>query len=261
MRGVFTLSVSRGIGKLCCAAEKCDFPCASDLFPAFPAVLTAAKNARIKEFFMNQKAFHAMSYGVYIVSTWDNGRPTGCTANCAAQITSSPATVMVSINKDNYTNKCIADCGHFAISVLSENSDPAIIGTFGFRSGKDVNKFDSVAYAVKDTLPVVSDSCAYIACRVINTMDSPTHTVFLGEVIGADVTSENKPMTYAYYHGVIKGKTAKNAPTYIEEEKQAGKYTCSVCGYEYSGNSPFEELPDDWTCPVCGQPKSVFRKS
>ena len=59
---------------------------------------------------MNPKAFHSLSYGVYIVSTWDNGRPTGCTANCAAQITSSPATVMVSINKDNYTNKCIADC-------------------------------------------------------------------------------------------------------------------------------------------------------
>ena len=74
---------------------------------------------------MNPKAFHSLSYGVYIVSTWDNGRPTGCTANCAAQITSSPATVMVSINKDNYTNKCIADCGHFAISVLAENSRTA----------------------------------------------------------------------------------------------------------------------------------------
>ena len=210
---------------------------------------------------MNPKAFHSLSYGVYIVSTWDNGRPTGCTANCAAQITSSPATVMVSINKDNYTNKCIADCGHFAISVLAENSDPAIIGTFGFRSGKDCDKFDSVAYAVKDTMPVVSDSCAYIVCRVIGTMDTSTHTVFLGEVIGADVTSSNPPMTYAYYHTVVKGKTAKNAPTYIEEKAEAGKYVCSVCGYEYSGNIPFAELPDDWVCPVCGQPKKVFRKA
>ena len=168
---------------------------------------------------------------------------------------------MVSINKDNYTNKCIADCGHFAISVLAENSNPAIIGTFGFRSGKDCNKFDSVPYAVKDTLPVVSDSCAYIACRVIDTMDSPTHTVFLGEVIGADVTSANPPMTYAYYHSVVKGKTAKNAPTYIAEEVEKGKYVCSVCGHEYSGNIPFEELPDSWTCPVCGQPKAVFKKN
>ena len=209
---------------------------------------------------MNAKAFHSLSYGVYIVSAWDNGRPTGCTANCAAQITSSPATVMVSINKENYTNKCIRDCGHFSVSVLAENSDPAIIGTFGFRSGKDFDKFSAVPWAVKDTLPVVTDSCAYIACRVIDTMDSPTHTVFLGEVIGADVLSDNPPMTYAYYHGVIKGKTARNAPTYIEEEAPAGKYVCSVCGHVYTGNVPFEDLPDSWVCPICGQPKSVFKK-
>lgn len=212
---------------------------------------------------MNSRAFHSLSYGVYIVSTWDNGRPTGCTANCAAQITSSPATVMVSINKDNYTNRCIADCGHFAISILAENSDPSIIGTFGFRSGKDFNKFEQVPYAVKDALPVVTDSCAYIACRVVGTMDTSTHTIFLGEVIGADVLSDNPPMTYAYYHKVIKGKTAKNAPTYIaeEEEKPAGKYVCSLCGYEYSGNVPIEELPESWVCPVCGAPKSLFKKA
>ncbi len=214
---------------------------------------------------MNPFTFHAMSYGVYIVSTWDHGRPTGCTANCAAQITANPATVMVSINKENFTNRCIFDCGHFAISVLAENSDPSVIGTFGFRSGKDFNKFDSVPYQVRDTLPIVSDSCAYIACRVIDTMDSPTHTVFLGEVIGAEKLSDNPPMTYAYYHSVIKGKTAKNAPTYLEEKTEPApeakeRYVCSVCGYEYNGNIPFEQLPEDWKCPVCGQPKKVFRK-
>ena len=76
--------------------------------------------------FYGSKSIHTLSYGVYIVSTWDEGRATGCTANSAIQVTSSPATVLVSINKDNYTNKCIAACGHFALSVLAENSDPAI---------------------------------------------------------------------------------------------------------------------------------------
>ena len=214
---------------------------------------------------MDPKAFYAMSYGVYVVSAWDNGRPTGCTANCAAQITSSPATVMVSINKDNYTNKCIKDCGHFAISVLAETSDPAIIGTFGFRSGKDYNKFDDVAYSVKDKMPILDDCCAYIACKVIDKMETSTHTVFLGEVIGAETVKKATPMTYAYYHGVIKGKTAKNAPTYIAEEANseasaAEKYTCPVCRYEYEGDVPFEELPDDWVCPICGAPKKIFEK-
>ena len=73
-------------------------------------------------------------------------------------------------------------------------------------------------------------------------------------------------MTYAYYHKVIKGKSPKNAPTYIAdggenmEKKTEAKYVCSVCGYEYDGDTPFEDLPDDYICPVCGQPKSVFVK-
>ena len=166
---------------------------------------------------MDTRAFRALSYGVYIVSTWDNGRPTGCTANCVAQVTAQPAVMMVGINKDNHTNRCIADCGHFAVSVLAEDTDPSVIGTFGFRSGADFDKFAETPYDVRSALPVVRDSCAYIVCRVQKAIDTATHTLFLGEVIGAEMRNARKPMTYAYYHEVVKGRTAKNAPTYIAE--------------------------------------------
>ena len=59
---------------------------------------------------------------------------------------------------------------------------------------------------------------------------------------------------------VLKGKTAPKAPTYQAEEKSEGKYVCKICGYVYSGDVPFEELPDSWVCPVCGAPKSQFEK-
>ena len=47
------------------------------------------------------------------------------------------------------------------------------------------------------------------------------------------------------------------------------KYKCSVCGYVYDpdvgdadgqikAETPFEELPDDWVCPLCGAPKDQF---
>lgn len=36
------------------------------------------------------------------------------------------------------------------------------------------------------------------------------------------------------------------------------KYICTVCGYVYEDEIPFEELPDDWTCPICSEPKSSF---
>ena len=211
---------------------------------------------------MNPNAFRKLSYGVYVISSWEEGRPTGCTANSVMQITSEPATVAVSINHDNYTNGCISRSGRFAVSVLSETSDPSIIGTFGFQSGKTVNKFDSVEYEQKANLPVVKDSCAWIVCEVIDRMETATHTVFLGKVVDADEQGAGEPMTYAYYHKVIRGKSPKNAPTYLPEEEKAqeARWVCSVCGYVYDGETPFEQLPDSFVCPVCRQPKSAFVK-
>lgn len=214
---------------------------------------------------MNKNAFRQLSYGVYIISTWDKGRAVGCTANSAMQITSDPATIAVSINHDNYTNQCIQESGKFAVSILGEHSDPGIIGTFGFKSSREHNKFDEVAQEVKAFLPVVADACAYIVCDVVDKMETDTHTVFLGKVVDADTLKKDDAMTYAYYHNVIKGKSPKAAPTYIAEETEAQenkteRYVCSVCGYVYEGDIPFEELPEDYTCPVCKQPKSVFRK-
>ena len=213
---------------------------------------------------VNKNAFQDMSYGVYIISTLDGTRPTGCVANSAMQITSEPATIAVSINHDNYTNGCIEKSGKFAISILSENSDAGLIGTFGFQSGKDVDKFDGVDAVVKEDIPVVADACGYVVCKVIDKMETATHTVFLGEVIDADVLNKEDAMTYAYYHKVVKGKSPKNAPTYIAEEVEevkAAKRVCGICGYEYDGAVPFEELSDDFVCPICKQPKSVFKKA
>jgi rubredoxin len=49
------------------------------------------------------------------------------------------------------------------------------------------------------------------------------------------------------------------------------KWKCSVCGYIYDPEDgdpeggiepgiPFEELPDDWVCPVCGASKDQFER-
>lgn len=212
---------------------------------------------------INKNVFRNMSYGVYIISTLDGTRPTGCVANSAMQITSEPASIAVSINHDNYTNGCIEKTGKFALSILSEQSDAGLIGTFGFQSGKDVDKFDNVEAVKKEGISVVADACGYIVCKVVDKMETSTHTVFLGEVMDADVLRKKDAMTYAYYHKVVKGKSPKNAPTYIAEEVEevkTAKWVCGICGYEYNGAVPFEELPEDFTCPLCKQPKPVFRK-
>lgn len=213
---------------------------------------------------MNNKAFYDLSYGVYLCTTWDNGRPVGCVANSAMQITSTPATIAVSINRDNYTHKCISDTGYFAITVMGEKCDPKLIGTFGFRTSKETDKFDGVPYGVRGKLPVPDGGIAYFSCKVVDRMETATHTVFLGEVFDCDELAQDTPMTYAYYHKELKGKTAKNAPTYQEEpedqEAPRARYVCTVCGYEYDGDVPFEELPEGFVCPLCGVGKEMFKK-
>lgn len=230
------------------------------MFAPYALILRHISSSEVRTIDMNNSAFRALSYGVYILSTWDNGRPTGCTVNSVMQITSSPATIAVSVNKNNYTHDCILKSKKFAVSVLHEQSSPDIISVFGFSSGRDTDKFSKVDYAVKGMMPVVANSAAYIVCDLEKTMETNTHTVFLGKVADADVLENKPPMTYAYYHNVVKGKTAKNAPTYIEEKTEKGKWVCSVCGYVYDGEVPFEELSDDFRCPVCKQPKSAFVK-
>ncbi len=218
---------------------------------------------------MNINVLRNLSYGVYAVTTLDGERPTGCIANSAMQITSTPATIAVSINHDNFTNECIEKSGRLAVSILSEKTDPSIIGTFGYHSGKDIDKFEKMDYEMIDGLPIIKDSCGYIVCKVVDKFETATHTIFLGEIVDGDVLQDENPMTYAYYHKVIKGSSPKNAPTYIPEEQEVvaeetvpeekasiKQYVCTVCGYIYDG----DEVPEDYKCPICGVGKDKFKE-
>ena len=210
---------------------------------------------------MDTRVFRSMSYGVYVVGSMDGSRPVGCVANSIMQITSSPATVAVSLNHDNYTNSCVEKSGFFSFSILGQESDPSLIGSFGFRTSKEADKYEGVDYEMVGGCPVIKDSCGYVVCRVVNRMETATHTVFLGEVIEAEVSqAQYQPMTYAYYHQVIKGKSPKNAPTYLPEEapSEGGKavWVCQVCGYVYEG----DPLPADYHCPVCRPDATHFKR-
>lgn len=227
---------------------------------------------------MNHKALHKISYGLYIISSKKGKKFNGQIANTVFQVCSEPPVVAVCINKENLTHEFIKESNVFTVSILSQNSPMKFIGLFGFKSGREVDKFKETKYKVGVTgAPVVLDnSIGFLEAEVMSSADVKTHTVFFGKVVEADILNDKEPMTYAYYHTVKKGKAPKTAPTYIgegsqEEGKKMGRYICKVCGYIYdpekgdpdSGIKPgttFEELPDDWVCPVCGVGKDDFEK-
>lgn len=165
---------------------------------------------------MNINVLNNISYGVYVATVNDskNQRPTGCIVNSVMQVTANPATVALSVNTANYTNGLIKFEGLFAISILPESVDPKIIGNFGFRSGRDFDKFKDVPYHLEMGVAVPDAACGFIVLSLIDALEAGSHTVFLGKVEDGDVMCDLPVMTYSYYHNVIKGKSPKNAPTY-----------------------------------------------
>lgn len=227
---------------------------------------------------IDTKAFRSISYGLYVVTSRDGERLNGQIANSVMQVTSSPPQIAAVLNKENLTHDFVAKSGVLAVSVLEEETPMPFIGLFGFKSGRDVDKLSQVNYETGETgAPLVTEhAVAVLEARVTKSLGVGTHTIFVGEVVGAKVVKGGNPMTYAYYHQVKGGKSPKKAPTYEPPEKEekpsgvsAQKYVCNVCGYIYdpakgdpdngvTPGTPFDELPGDWVCPVCGAGKDEF---
>jgi flavin reductase (DIM6/NTAB) family NADH-FMN oxidoreductase RutF/rubredoxin len=225
---------------------------------------------------MNTKALHNISYGLYVICSRMDDKINGQIANTVVQVCSEPAMISVAINKNNYTHEFINTSKMFTASILSQETPLSFIGNFGFKSGRDIDKFQGVNYKLStNRIPIVTDyTLAYLEAKVVEQVDAGTHTVFIGELVDADVLKEGEPMTYAYYQQVKRGTTPKSAPSYVEkkeEGKKMDKYECSVCGYIYDPElgdpdggikpgTPFEKIPDNWVCPVCGASKDKFKK-
>ena len=217
---------------------------------------------------MDKKVLFNISSGLYVIGTFDGCRPVGCIINTCFQVTSQNPILAVSLNKNNYTLKAIHDSKRFSLSIIAEDTNPAIIGTFGFCSSRDNEKYDAFGYEPVNGVPFVSGRFAgRLVLEAINFVDNETHEVVFARLVDT-VPGIGKQMTYDYYHSVIKGKAPKNAPSYVEEEDKTPaanataeggkqKYRCAICGYEVEVEG---ELPDDYRCPLCKADKTKFTK-
>ena len=165
---------------------------------------------------MDPKAFAAMSYGMYVVTSLDGDKSDGQIADTVFQVTAEPPQIAVSLNKENLTCEYVRKSRVFAVTVLSEETPLQFIGRFGFHTGRDYPKFDGVNFRRGTTgANIVTDyAVAYFEAEVTQEIDVGTHCLFVGRVVEAAILSDAEPMTYDMYHKVKGGLTQKNAPTY-----------------------------------------------
>ena len=171
---------------------------------------------------MNLKALFYLSYGLYIVGSRKGDKLNGQIANTVFQVTSVPANFAVAINKNNYTYELISDSKTLTISALSQDTPLSFIGSFGFNSGREVDKLKGVNYKLGETkAPIILDhTLAYIEGKVINQLDVGTHTLFVAQLVDSAIIRDGEPMIYAYYRNIKRGTTPKTAPSYVEEKKE-----------------------------------------
>ena len=194
-------------------------------------------------------ALFNIGYGLYVVTSNDGKRDNGLIVNTVTQITNTPNRIAVTINKSNYSHHIIKNTGIMNVNCLSTDAPFKVFETFGFKSGRNVDKF-------ADCTPLRSDNGLVFLKRYINSfmslkvesyIDLDTHGMFICSITEARVLSDKETMTYTYYQNNVKPKP-----------KTDGKrgYVCKICGYVYEG----EELPEDYICPLCKHGASDFEE-
>lgn len=190
---------------------------------------------------MDNKALFNIGYGLYVLTARDGAKDNGCIINTVMQVTSNPVLLAIGVNKQNYTHDMILKSKEFNISVLTTNTPFKVFEHFGFQSGRNVNKFENCEVELRSEngilyLPKFINS--YLSCKVIETIDFGTHSMFKAEVIDAKTISDEDTVTYTYYQNHIKPKPQATHKT---------GWRCNICGYIYEG----ETLPPDFICPIC----------
>ena len=197
---------------------------------------------------MDQTVMYKLTYGLFVLTAKEGEKDNGCIVNTVSQVTVTPNRIAVAVNKESYTHDMIVRTGGFNVSILSEKSKFDTYKHWGFQSGKDTDKAAGITFsrAENGVIYLAEETNAYLSAKVVTMTDLGTHTLFLADVTGGAVLSQDASVTYAYYQANIK-------PAPDTKEKKKG-FICTVCGYIYEG----ETLPEDYICPLCKHPASDF---
>lgn len=160
-----------------------------------------------------------LSYGMCIISSKKDDRINGCIVNTVFQIVPEPPMLAVSVNRKCLTHEFITASKVFSVSILSQQTPMPFIGKFGFRTGRDIDKFEDIKYETGQTgVPIVLDNTiAIIEAKVTESIDNATHTLFIAKIVACRTLDDAaEPMTYAYYRDIRHGRTPETAATYIK---------------------------------------------
>ncbi|MBQ3287623.1 MAG: flavin reductase [Firmicutes bacterium] len=203
---------------------------------------------------LDKKAYDKIDYPLCLLSAAANGKNSGCIINSLHQATSSfPAKFTVTVNKDNETAKAVEAAGCFSATVLAADSPEEIINTFGYKSGRAVDKFAGFEVLTDQAgAPYITKGMASrISCKVVDKLAVGNYIIYVGQVTEAEVLSDAEGLTLKSF--IDRGKATPPQAT-VYREMVGNGFRCTVCGFVYQS----ETISPDYVCPICGAKAEKF---
>lgn len=233
---------------------------------------------------MQEDVLFQISNGLFVISATHKDKPdtyAGSLVDTVCQISINPHLLILSCTNNSYTKECIEHFGEFGISILPRNINPFVVANFGFQSSRNINKWQNIPHIQINNLPYLTEALGKIRAKVIETRHYNCNTLFIAEIVDAFDYAQGEPLTYRDYRSDFKNKAqeafsdyqnnslsettsnnlAQQATTPAPQNTDTSDkkhWVCTVCGYVYDGEIPFEALPEDWLCPLCGVGKEFF---
>lgn len=148
--------------------------------------------------------FGAMTYGIYVLTTFHEHKINGMIASWVSQVSYDPPVVMVAIHPNRYSHQLIQESGCFALHLLFRNQRDLLSR---FKGIDPEAKFHSIQWAKGTTgCPILKDCLGYLECIVKDTCAPGNHTLFIGDVVDAQIFSHEDPLCTLDYEGTYTGK-------------------------------------------------------
>lgn len=136
---------------------------------------------------------------VLVVSVSRNGRPNIITLGWNMPTSTIPPMVAISVGNSRYSHELISESGEFVLAFPSEGMEDAVLFC-GTHSGREVDKFKATGLTpIKSKYvkpPLIGEATVNMECRVVGSIKTGDHTIFVGEILAAYVSEDDKPVLF-----------------------------------------------------------------
>ncbi len=135
--------------------------------------------------------------GITVVTAEFESVQHGMTVSSFTSVSLEPPQVLISLQQNTRTHYLISRSRAFGVNILGEDQRE-ISNRFAGRIPDEENRFDQLEpFTINSRIPFIPGGLAYLECKVVTTLGSGTHTIFIGEVTGVrDVDGDHQPLIY-----------------------------------------------------------------